>query len=252
MKKLSSFLIKYHLGNLKKEFNIKVFKTIDSTNTYLKSNADKFPDKTVVIAETQTAGRGRLGREFHSPSDNGIYMSMLIKTHSVNDATLLTVGAAVSVMKAIKNTCGLETSVKWVNDIFLNNRKVCGILTELSGDNIIIGMGVNLKSAENFPKELKNIAGALGISTAVRNKLIASVIAEIKNNILNGNLSEILEYYKKKSLVMKKTISFEKDGKSCTGYVRDINESGNLIVETGDRVITIHSGEIRLSFDDIT
>ena len=248
---MSPFFIKFYLGKLKKEFSIKTFRSINSTNTYLKMNADSHPDKTVVIAESQTEGRGRTGRTFHSPADNGIYMSMLIKKHSLNDVTLLTVGAAVSVMKAIRKVCGIETSVKWVNDIFYGDKKICGILTELSGDNIIIGIGINLKSVEKFPGELKDIAGALGVNISVRNKLIASVIKEIKNNILCGNLRETFEYYKEKSLVLSRNITFEKDGKNYTGYVCDINENGNLIVRVDDEEMIIHSGEIRLSFENI-
>lgn len=252
MKHLSSFLIKFYLGKIKKEFNIKIFKTIDSTSTYLKNNKEFYSDKTVVIAESQTKGRGRTGRDFHSPSDNGIYMSILLKKHSVNDPTLLTVGAAVSVIKAIRNTVGIETSVKWVNDIFLDNKKICGILSELSGDDIIIGIGINLKSIEKFPGELKDVAGALGVNISVRNKLIASLIKEIKNNIICGNINETLKFYKEKSLVLKNTISFEKDGKDYTGFVRDINEKGNLIVETDcGKELIINSGEIRISYNNI-
>ena len=154
-------------------------------------------------------------------------------------------------MKAIKNIVGLETYVKWVNDIFFNEKKVCGILTEISGDNIIIGIGINLRSVEEFPCELKAIAGALGVSASKRNKLIAEIISEIKNNILLCNPYKTLEYYKEKSLVLNKKISFEKDGKEYTGIVSDINESGNLVIETDNDTIIIRSGEIRISPEDI-
>ena len=252
--RLSSEEINKHLGSDFKEFNIITFESVDSTNLYAKINADKVADKTVVIAEYQTGGRGRLGRDFHSPANNGIYMSMLLKKKSLpDDITLLTVGAASGVSKAIEETFDIDTRIKWVNDIFVNNKKVCGILTEMVGENIIIGIGVNLASSDAFPDELKNIAGALGVEISGRNKLIAAIIRIVFNEISNEPFDSVLDYYKNKSLVLNRNISFERNGENISGKVIDINEKGNLIVEkqNGENII-IHSGEIRLSLENLS
>ena len=145
---------------------------IDSTNRYVKQlGAAGAPEGRVVIANRQSAGRGRLGRSFFSPGEKGIYMSVLLRPEiELERAVLITSMAAVAVARAIERVSDIPAKIKWVNDIFLNRKKVCGILTE-SGINAetgkleyaVLGIGVNVGSME-FPEELK------GIATSVSNE----------------------------------------------------------------------------------
>ena len=145
--------------------------TVDSTNRYLKALAnDGAPSGTVVIAEGQTKGRGRRGRSFASPDRKGIYLSYLLRIEGAPaDSTMLTAWAAVAAASAISTVCGVEPEIKWVNDLLLGGRKLCGILTELSVesesnliDYVVVGIGVNVnEGAQDFPPELRDIAVSL-------------------------------------------------------------------------------------------
>ena len=144
--------------------------SLPSTNTALKAMAaDGAPEGTVLIAGEQTAGRGRMGRSFYSPPDSGLYLSLLLRPDmSAVEATRLTACAAVAVAETIEALSGREAQIKWVNDILVDGRKVCGILTEASVDcengmmrHVIIGIGVNTHVPKtDFPEELRSIAGA--------------------------------------------------------------------------------------------
>ena len=145
---------------------------------------------TIVVARQQTAGRGRLGRSFFSPSD-GVYMSVIIKpSFDLSKSTLVTVAAAAAVAEAVDEVCGRteETEIKWVNDIYLKGKKICGILTEGISDfesgrieSLIVGIGVNT-TTESFPKELKDIAGAVEGDWS-RSELIAGIATRLLDNV---------------------------------------------------------------------
>ena len=143
---------------------------VTSTNTLLKAQAEQgAPEGTVLIAESQTAGKGRLGRHFTSPPGTGIYFSLLLRPHCTAEKSLfITTTAAVAVCEAIEQVTGLNPQIKWVNDIYLNEKKVCGILTEASVDFengglnwAVLGIGINIAvPKEGFPEEIRSIAGA--------------------------------------------------------------------------------------------
>lgn len=145
--------------------------TVDSTNRYLKSLAnDGAPSGTVVVADEQTKGRGRRGRSFASPKHKGLYLSYLLRLEGTpEESTSLTAWAAVAASSAIAAVCGAEPEIKWVNDLILGGKKLCGILTELSVesesnriDYVVIGIGVNVnEAAEDFPPEVRDIAISL-------------------------------------------------------------------------------------------
>ena len=140
---------------------IHVFKTVDSTNLVAKKMAlEQAPHGTVVLAEEQTAGRGRMGRSFHSPAGSGIYMSFILRPNlTSNDAVLITTAASVAVARAIEEVTHIHTGIKWVNDVYMNGKKICGILTEALTDfesggieSIILGIGINFSTAvSSFP-----------------------------------------------------------------------------------------------------
>ena len=150
---------------------VRVFASIDSTNTYLKREAmSGAPSGLCAIANEQTAGRGRVGRAFLSAPDRGIYLSLLLRPqYAPADCATLTSHAAVAVCRAIERVCGAHPGIKWTNDILLGGHKVCGILTELSlegesgaVDSVVIGIGVNANNLpEDFPPELRAIAGSI-------------------------------------------------------------------------------------------
>ncbi len=254
-KDLSAKAIVKHLDDINTD-DIIVLETIDSTNTYAKKlvqNGAKH--NTIVIANRQTSGRGRLGREFFSPSDTGLYMSIILRSvHCALDPTALTIAAGVAVCRAVEEVCNKHPQIKWVNDIFLEGKKICGILAEAGTnlgilDYIIIGIGINV-STQNFPSELANIAGSLGRSID-RSLLAAKIISEFNQVQALCGSKKLIDEYKSRSIVLDKKIVFTKDGKIYTGLATDINNEGNLIVklENGETVI-LKSGEVSLGSRD--
>ena len=179
-------------------FNIEVHKTISSTNSVLKSLAlDGESEGKVVIALEQTVGRGRMNRSFYSPSGTGIYMSILLRPKmSATDSLFLTTSAAVAVAEAIETVAERNAKIKWVNDIYCDNKKVCGILTEASlnfeGGGLeyaVLGIGINvLEPPGGFPDELK------GIATSVFNG--ANCPADLKSRLVAEILNRFWTYYK--------------------------------------------------------
>ena len=163
---------------------------VTSTNTLLKAQAEQgAPEGTVLIAESQTAGKGRLGRHFTSPPGTGIYFSLLLRPHCTAEKSLfITTTAAVAVCEAIEQVTGLNPQIKWVNDVYLNEKKVCGILTEASVDFengglnwAVLGIGINIAvPEEGFPEEIRSIAGAIFDGprpVEMRSRISAAVIS---------------------------------------------------------------------------
>ena len=151
---------------------IDIYDELESTNQTAKKEAmmGEAGHGAFVIARSQTAGRGRRGREFYSPADTGLYMSVILKPQgTIHDSLLITTAAAVAVYRAVAQLCGIQLDIKWVNDLFYKGKKVCGILTEAVTDFesgniefVVVGMGLNLYlDQENLPQKLRSIAGAL-------------------------------------------------------------------------------------------
>ncbi|MBQ3572988.1 MAG: biotin--[Clostridia bacterium] len=233
-----------------------VMDEVDSTNLEIKRLAqDGAKDGTVVIADRQSSGRGRLGRSFFSPAGSGIYMSILIKPSFEEErAVIVTTAVSVAVCRAIEKVSGKRPLIKWVNDLYLNGKKICGILTEAIRDArsgkieyIVIGIGVNCAETE-FPDDIKNIAGSIceKEEELSRNELAAEIIKEIN---LMGNLAnsrDFIDEYKRRSLVIGKDIRII--GKSEElATVLDIDENGGLVVRLWDGETKIlSSGEISI------
>lgn len=155
--------------------NLIVLERVDSTNNYLKRLAlEGAPDGTVAVADEQTAGRGRLGRSFQSPPGTGIYMTFLLRPPVLPErAVNLTACTAVAMCDAIEAAVGLRPQIKWTNDVLLDKRKICGILTEMSVEGetgtlqyIVVGIGVNCNQRlEDFPEDIRQIAGSVAMAT---------------------------------------------------------------------------------------
>lgn len=260
---ISANIINQNLEGFVSPKRIKYLETVDSTNTYAKKLLlEEHEVADVIIANTQTAGRGRLGRSFFSPKDSGIYCSFILEPFlKLENSILITVAASVAVSKAIEKITGLETSIKWINDIYIKEKKVCGILTEAvtnfeTGmiDKIILGVGINFNSSnDGFPEDIVNKAGALyngNTNNITRNMLISQLIIEIDECIAKIEDTHIMEYYKSKSMVIGKFVNVLNMGNetSIRGKAVDIDKNGFLIIETESGLITLNSGEISIRF----
>ena len=245
---LSEQEIRQNLLDNYKNFDIQIFDTLSSTNDFAKEliNTNNFQNGTTVIANSQTSGRGRFARTFFSPANTGIYFSTILKkTLPIKDVSLITLISAVAVCKAISKLTNLNPQIKWINDIYLNNKKICGILVEnicdfnnMKSKAIVAGIGINISTA-NFPKDIQDKAGSIMADELSRNKLIAEVINnffDLSENVYN---KEIIKEYKSLSLVLNKEISYSKDNKTYTATAIDINDAGNLVVKDSNNNISL-------------
>ena len=238
---------------------IDVLDCVDSTNNVIKEYAAKGEKEgTVVIAKEQSGGKGRLGRSFFSPKGTGLYLSILLRPQiEVSRAVRVTTCAALAVCEAIEKATGKKTGIKWVNDVYLGGKKVCGILTEASlslesggVDHAVVGIGVNVyEPKEGFPEPIKNVAGAVA-----QNK-----IADLKNKLAAFIISSFMRYYKdiakggfredySKRLIWKGEKIFLISGEEKTPcIIADVDDECRLevILESGERKL-ISSGEISI------
>lgn len=235
--------------------SIQVLDTVDSTNTFAKREValGRAQDGTVILAEEQTAGRGRLGRSFYSPAENGLYMSIVLKRHiPVESASYLTISAAVAVCQAIENLTSCHPGIKWVNDLFLGDKKICGILTEAVSDfesgaveSAVVGIGLNVRS-ETFPPELQDVATSLYLEGLTRNALAAAVISRFFA-LLDAPHPEIISEYRARSIVLGRQVTFTHQGRQEWGTARSINDAGNLEVLLPDgSMTTLIAGEVSI------
>ena len=230
-----------------------VYDEIDSTNTEAKRYAlSGGTAPALFVADRQTSGRGRLGRSFYSPEGTGIYMSLLLPVKErLEDTLLMTTAAAVAVRRAIRSVCGIETGIKWVNDLYLNDRKVCGILCELLGGEsmMIVGVGINL-STRDFPSDISHKAGSLGVlGEGVREALCAACASELYGMWSELQTVGLVEEYKQGSIVIGREVCYVENGQTYYGKAVDIDDRGRLYVEDNTGVIhTLASGEISLTF----
>ena len=203
-----------------------VFPSLSSTNTVLKSMAaEDAPAGTAVLALEQTGGRGRRGRSFFSPPAGGLYLSLLLRPDlSPAEAPRLTSCAAVAVAEAVEELSGRQTGIKWVNDVYMNHLKICGILTEAGMDlesgrvgYVVVGIGVNLRSPEGgFPEEIRNIAGAAfdGLSVPdLRCRLAALILDKLADYAADPFSDALFEAYEKRSFVPGRKITVLSPGR---------------------------------------
>ena len=233
-----------------------VLPTVDSTNEEAKRRAKDGTDiPLALLAEEQTAGRGRLGRSFYSPPDTGLYLSLLLRPNGdVTDAVGLTTLAAVAIMRAIRSVTGIQTQIKWVNDLYYQDKKVCGILAEsFFADNVryvVIGVGINLYTSE-FPKELADKAGALLVGDeGMRNALAARTITELYEIATDADRDGLMREYRSASMVLGKAVVYTQNGIEHRGVAESIDDAGRLCVRLPDGSLAVlASGEISLRKD---
>ncbi len=246
------------LGTLADELDIEFYEAVGSTNDLIKLAARSgAPEGKVIIANEQTAGRGRLGRSFNSPAGTGLYMSILLKPHlSPKQSVLITAAAAAAVTVAIEEVCGTRVSVKWVNDIFYGNKKLCGILTEgsvsPSGDRLsyaVLGIGLNIYEPPcGFPPEIAEIACALYTTQicGLKNRLAAVILKHFFRFYRSLPNKSFLEIYRSHSAVIGKKVRVISGTVEYSATAVSIDDDCALTVKTDDG--TLH----RLSFGEIS
>jgi len=226
---------------------------LPSTNTVAKELAAKgVPEGSLVIAERQTGGRGRLGRDFESPP-GGIYMTLILRPRgNLEQCTMITMAAAVGVCRAMEKHLGISPGIKWVNDLYLNGKKICGILAEgaAAGENLkyaVVGIGINYQSPE-FTGELADKAASLYPHSEPPLSLSAMAGAaaeEVFAACKAYDSEEVYKEYKQRSLLLGKTVTLP-DGREAKAL--DITRDGRLTVEFADGTETdLNSGEVSVT-----
>lgn len=233
---------------------IEHYASIGSTNTLAKEKAsDGAPEGTLIIADEQVKGRGRLGREWTSPKGTGIWMSLILRPdiEPIHAAKMTQIAAAAMTM-SIRSSTGLDAGIKWPNDIIVNKRKVCGILTEMSAElntvnYVVVGLGVNV-NVEVFPEDIADKATSLKIETGhpVRRQDIVVAFANAFEllydaYIKEGNLDRTLEYCRAHSVTIGQQVRIIHKNETLYGKALDLNADGELVVE-------FESGEIKPVF----
>ena len=248
------------------DHRVDVINSVDSTNEEVKRRSRSgAPGGLVVIADRQTAGKGRNGRVFFSPAGTGIYLSVLfdVREESFSDTMMLTTQAAVAVAHAVSVVCGKEAQIKWVNDVYLENKKICGILAETLTDpgsgairQVVVGIGINVYRPADVPPELNGIFGYIFTgeerSSGLRDRLAAAVINELSAYYEALPARDFLSEYRDRSNVIGKQIRYglpEPDGKEgedwLTGTAIAVDDTGGLVVERPDGITEVlHTGEI--------
>ena len=234
------------------------FDTIDSTNTKAQELAEKgYPSGTLVVADKQESGKGRRGRSWVSPSGTGIFMTLMIKPDiNPNNASMLTLVAALAVAKAITSVTGEEAMIKWPNDIVVNGKKVCGILTEMNAqfdyiNHIVVGVGINVHN-ESFPEEISQMASSLMIEAGGKRFHRAQIIAETMlyfeqyydTFLKTQDLSALVREYDELLVNRNKSVRVLDPKEPFDGKAMGITPKGELIVDTWESRKLVSSGEV--------
>lgn len=234
------------------------FDSIGSTNTYAKELARQgAPHGTVILAGSQSAGRGRMGRSFHSPEGSGIYISVILRPLCpASELMHLTCAAGTAMCDAVETVCGSRPGIKWINDLVLHGRKIGGILTELgfgagaSADYAVIGIGINcIQQPQDFPPELRQIASSIGAATGrpVSTALLTAAMLESLEAVCRDLLTrkaEIMDRYRSDCLTLGKQVQLH-GSRTGSALALDVDDDGGLLVRLEDGTVhTVQSGEV--------
>lgn len=249
-------------GHLTRDCRLEVFDSIASTNSYaMGQTLEERP--LLIIANKQTSGRGRLGRTFFSPASTGIYLTIALKPNFDFDKALyVTMKAAVAVCKAIEEVADVRAKIKWVNDVYVNGKKVCGILTEAQTNfetgkinGLVIGIGINCFANGNMPSELDGIAGSISNKRNAfsRSKLAALVFQYVMDGIDTISDKAFLNEYRHRCMVLGKRIYIHPNlnDEAIKANAIDIDDNGGLVVEYMEgihmrEIATITTGEVSI------
>lgn len=242
---------------LKQHVNLEVFDTIDSTNIYAKEKlgSREINETTVLVAEQQTGGVGRLGRQFFSPKDTGLYVTFALPldSHSAVNPGRLTTSTAVATAKMVKELFNIDLEFKWVNDLIYHNRKVGGILTEGTIDiesqqfsSLAVGVGMNLAvPGTGFPETISQKAGALVDKLTVsRNQVVATLINYFFDMYADYQDGRYIDQYRQRVVGIGQQVEVQRGQTHINGVIKEIDEDGRLVVDTETGLAYINSGEI--------
>lgn len=237
--------------------NIELLESVDSTNQYMKKQALNLQNGDVVVADMQTAGKGRNGRHFHSPKQSGIYVSIFLKPNlSIQQSLKVTACASVAIFQTIQQNYHLDCAIKWVNDVYLQDKKIAGVLCEASLelntaslDYMIIGMGINVHSY-TMPEDIQDIAGCVEDFSPLkieRNRLLHDLLQHFYTYYTQIEENTFLPIYKQNSYVLFQDIIVHEKNKTYEARVLDIDENANLIIQKKDKSLSaLSSGEISI------
>ena len=239
---------------------LEIHEQLDSTNNRAKILAAAGARHgTTVIADSQTGGRGRLGRSFFSPEHSGAYLTVILRPDCAPErANLLTSLAAVAAARAVEKVSDADVKIKWVNDLYLNDKKICGILTEAGFgmeagrlEYAVTGIGINVNRMV-FPPDLRETATSIGNETGIspdRNRLIAEILNEL--DALYGDLETgaFLEESRRRSNVTGRTVTVIEGGRQYPARAVEIDDQGRLVIETGAGRTCLNYGEVSLKLE---
>ena len=243
-----------------RDLDLTVLPTAPSTNALVREKANQgCPEGCVIVACEQTAGRGRYGRQFFSPVDSGVYLSLLLRptAYSPQQATCLTAAAAAAMCQAIEAVTGQQPGIKWVNDIFLHGKKVCGILTEAAVgletgalDYMVLGAGVNLyPPVKGFPEEIQPIAGSVLERSCpeAKNRLVGEFLNRFWDFYTHPECRTYLEDYRSRSLAIGQNVTVLSAGRAVSAYAYGIDDDFRLLVRyDSGKTEALSYGEIRI------
>lgn len=239
-------------------FKIEYKNSVTSTNDIVKEYAKSGENEgLVLIANAQSAGKGRLSRSFYSPENTGVYLSILLRPKvEIEKFTVLTPLSAVAVCRATQKVFGVHSEIKWVNDVYCHSKKVCGILTESGYDIVdnspfaVVGIGVNVAAPKgDFPLDIKDKAGAIcdSCDREIKAKFTAEILNEFYNFYRDFETKSFYSEYKNRSFVLGKKISFIKNKNEINAVAEDIDDNFGLIVKTENgEILTLSTGEVSI------
>ena len=230
------------------------FATIDSTNAQARRQAQERKEDALIISMHQSAGRGRMGRSFYSPEGTGLYATFLcFPDRPISELSGLTCAAAWASALAIEQLCGRSPQIKWVNDLYLDGRKVCGILCESFGTRhgtaIAIGIGINLTTT-CFPDELLPIAGSLNVAVSPE-QLALCIVSHLRPYLQSGDNALWLDGYRERFMLRGMRIDCITANGTYAATACDVTDQGALIVTTDeDNTHILYAGEVSISATD--
>ncbi len=242
------------------EADIKIFDTLDSTNITLRELANEgAKEGTAVVAFSQRKGQGRSGRTFFSPEGGNLYMSFLVRPHG-DTTDMLTITAAVATVEAVRDITGIDTGIKWVNDIIYHEKKVCGIVAQANdfgGDDfyVIIGIGINIYDSDDVPSDIAAVYGSLmerkcDIDDKAQKEqavaLARKIIDRFFYHYMSGDTATVVDIYRKHCIVIGKTVDYVYADKSISARVLGIDDRGGIILDENGEKRTYYDGEIRI------
>ena len=231
------------------------YEQVGSTNDVARAAAEAgAPEGLVLVANTQSLGRGRLGRSWSSPPGAGLYVSVVLRPGG-SALRLLTIAAGVAIAEGVHAASGLQTWLKWPNDVYVGSRKLAGILAEGSSagavDHVVLGFGINIRRAA-YPPDV--VARATSLESELgrdvdRGLVLAECLAALSNRygmLQTGAADDVIAAWRTRgALLMGRAVEWDDDGGSRRGRAEDIDATGALLVRVDDRIVRVISGEVR-------